>query len=122
MRFHFSIHGKFPKSVFDYIPQIEPSKRNETEIIDLLSIYLKSENLDYKIFGRGVTWVDCGTVDDLKLADNYVNNYQKINNTLICSPEEIALNLKLISENEFLNNINNFKNSDYYQNLKNTIE
>ena len=45
----------------------------------------------------------CGTVDDLKLADNYVNNYQKINNTLICSPEEIALNLKLISESEFLN-------------------
>ena len=52
------------------------------------------------------------------MADNYVNNYQKINNTLICSPEEIALNLKLISESEFLNNINNFKNSDYYQNLK----
>ena len=113
---------KFPKSVFDYIPQIKPSKRNETEIIDLLSIYLKSDNLDYKIFGRGVTWVDCGTVDDLKLADNYVNNYQKINNTLICSPEEIALNLKLISENQFLENINKFKNSDYYQNLKNTIE
>tara|TARA_Y100000590_G_scaffold136560_1_gene156310 strand:+ start:4159 stop:5016 length:858 start_codon:yes stop_codon:yes gene_type:complete len=113
---------KFPNSVFDYIPQIKPSKRNETEIIDLLSIYLKSDNLDYKIFGRGVTWVDCGTVDDLKLADNYVNNYQKINNTLICSPEEIAFNLKLISESDFLKNINNFKNSDYYQNLKNTIE
>ena len=113
---------KFPNSVFDYIPQIQPSARNETEIIDLLSLYLKSDNLDFKIFGRGVTWVDCGTVDDLKLADNYVNNYQKINNTLICSPEEIALNLKLISESEFLKNINKFKNSDYYQNLKNTIE
>ena len=113
---------KFPNSVFDYIPQIQPSGRNETEIIDLLSLYLKSDNLDFKVFGRGVTWVDCGTVDDLKLADNYVNNYQKINNTLICSPEEIALNLKLISESEFLKNINKFKNSDYYQNLKNTIE
>lgn len=113
---------KFPNSVFDYIPQIQPSARNETEIIDLLSLYLKSDNLDFKVFGRGVTWVDCGTVDDLKLADNYVNNYQKINNTLICSPEEIALNLKLISDSEFLKNINKFKNSDYYQNLKNTIE
>ena len=113
---------KFPNSVFDYIPQIKPSARNETEIVDLLSIYLKSDNLDYKIFGRGVTWVDCGTVDDLKLADNYVNNYQKINNTLICSPEEIALNLKLISKSEFLKNINKFKNSDYFKNLKNTIE
>ena len=113
---------KFPNSVFDFIKQIKPSSRNETEVIDLLSLYLKSDNLDYKIFGRGVTWVDCGTVDDLKLADNYVNNYQKINNTLICSPEEIAFNLKLISESNLLKNMNKFKNSEYFKKLKNTIE
>ena len=80
---------KFPNSIFDKIPNLKTSKRGETEVIDLINIYLSENQLDYKIFGRGVTWVDCGTVDDLKLADNFVYNYQKINNTLICSPEEI---------------------------------
>ncbi len=113
---------KFPNSVFELIPTIHPSERNETEIIDLINKFLVHKNLDYKIFGRGVTWVDCGTVDDLKLADSFVHNYQKINNTLICSPEEISYNLKLIEGEKILSDIKDNKNSDYYLNLKKVIE
>ncbi len=112
---------RFPNSVFELIPTIKPSERNETEIIDLIDIYLSNKNLNYKIFGRGVTWVDCGTVDDLKLADSFVHNYQKINNTLICSPEEISYNLKLITRDKILSDIKDNKNSDYYLNLKKVI-
>ena len=113
---------KFPNSIFDKIPNLKTSKRGETEVIDLINIYLSENQLDYKIFGRGVTWVDCGTVDDLKLADNFVYNYQKINNTLICSPEEISYNLKLISKELILKNISKKLNSDYYINLRKAIE
>ena len=113
---------KFPNSIFDKIPNLKPSKRGETEVIDLIKLYLSEDKLDYKIFGRGVTWVDCGTVDDLKLADNFVYNYQKINSTLICSPEEISYNLNLINKEIILENISKKINSDYYFNLKKAIE
>jgi len=113
---------KFPNSIFDLIPTIQPSERNETEIIDIVNMFLLSKKLDFKIFGRGVTWIDCGTVEDLKLANDFVHNYQKINNTLICSPEEIAYNLNLISREEVLSNRKYISNSDYYLNLKNTID
>ena len=88
---------KFPNNVFDYISSLKPSHRNETEIVDLLEVYKNNDNLDYKILGRGVTWIDCGTNEDLIRAGNLIHNYQIINNTLICSPEEIALNLNLIN-------------------------
>ena len=113
---------KFPNTVFELIPTIKPSERNETEIIDILNMFLLSKNLDFQIFGRGVTWIDCGTVEDLKLANDFVHNYQKINNTLICSPEEISCNLNLISKESVLSNTKYISNSDYYINLKNAID
>ena len=112
---------RFPNSIFDLIPEVVPSDRNETEIIDVISKFLSQKTLDFKIFGRGVTWVDCGTVEDLKLANDFVYNYQKINNTLICSPEEIALNLNLISKEEYEQNISPTVNNDYYSKLKTVI-
>ena len=48
-------------------------------------------------------------------------DYQKINNTLICSPEEISYNLKLITRDKILSDIKDNKNSDYYLNLKKVI-
>ena len=113
---------KLPNAIFDLIPTIKPSKRKETEIIDILNLFLLSKNLDFQIFGRGVTWVDCGTVEDLKLANDFVHNYQKINNTLICSPEEIAYNLNLISKEKVLSNFKHTSNSDYYLNLTNVLD
>ena len=38
--------------------------------ISLCIQILLSKNLDFQIFGRGITWVDCGTVEDLKLAND----------------------------------------------------
>lgn len=112
---------KFPNNVFDYISSLKPSHRNETEIVDLLEIYKNNNNLDYKILGRGVTWIDCGTNEDLIRAGNLIHNYQIINNTLICSPEEIALNLKLINLKIFQDSIKFYKNSDYGKKLEQII-
>lgn len=109
---------KFPNNVFDYITSLKPSERNETEIIDLLNLFKKSGNLDYQILGRGVTWIDCGTNEDLIRAGNLIHNYQIINNTLICSPEEIALNLNLINLSRFKQSIKFYKNSDYGKKLE----
>ena len=50
-----------------------------------------------------------------------LNRYQKINNTLICSPEEIAYNLNLISKDKVLSNFKT-SNSDYYLNLTNVLD
>ncbi len=112
---------KFPNSIYKEIPSLKASKRNETEIVDLLNLYLEREELSHQIFGRGVTWIDCGTNIDLNRAENFVFNYQTINNTLICSPEEIALNLSLVTKEEYLDSIRFYENSDYSENLKRVL-
>ena len=109
---------KFQNSVFENISSLKPSERNETEIIDLIEIYRNNNKLDYQILGRGVTWIDCGTNEDLIRAGNLIHNYQTINNTMICSPEEIALNLKLIDLKKFKVSIDVYKNSDYGKKLE----
>ena len=43
---------------------LKPSKRKETEIVDLIKIYLKRNNLGFKILNN-IEWSDVGTIDDL---------------------------------------------------------
>ena len=57
----------YDKHVCEYTKELKPSSRNELEITDLNYIYLKNNQLDVKILGRGYTWFDVGTHEDLKL-------------------------------------------------------
>lgn len=113
---------KFNHNFFEYFQKIKKSERGETEIVDILRQYLLNDELEYSLFGRGVSWVDAGTNDDLLKVSNFVRNFQEINSTLICSPEEISFNLKYISKEDVLKNLNKyFKNSEYSEILTKLI-
>lgn len=69
-----------------------PSKRNETEISDLNNLYLKNKKLNCEFFGRGYTWLDTGSPDNLHEASRFVQSVQKRQGFIIACLEEIALN------------------------------
>lgn len=71
---------------------LQPSKRNETEIIDLLKIYLNKDLLSFKELPRGTCWFDMGTVDDILRASQFVSVIQNRQDVLIADLEEIAKN------------------------------
>jgi glucose-1-phosphate thymidylyltransferase len=113
---------KFNYKFFEYFQKIKISQRGETEIVDILKQYLLNEELEYSLFGRGVSWIDAGTNDDLLKVSNFVQNFQEINSTLICSPEEISFNLKYITKEDVLKNLNKYvKNSEYTEILTKLI-
>lgn len=67
----------FDKKVCEYAKKLKKSKRGELEITSLLNIYLKKKKLKFEILGRGYTWFDLGTFDNLLNAQNFVKIIQE---------------------------------------------
>lgn len=82
----------YDKNVVKYAKSLSPSPRGELEITDLNRLYLKKNELDVVVFGRGFTWLDTGTHDSLLEAANFVQIMQKRQGLMISCVEEIACN------------------------------
>jgi glucose-1-phosphate thymidylyltransferase len=70
---------------------LKPSKRGETEILDLARCYLDEGRLRAEKFGRGTAWLDTGTADSLLDAASFVHAIQSRQGLMIACLEEIAL-------------------------------
>jgi glucose-1-phosphate thymidylyltransferase len=55
----------FPKDVVEKIKKVKRSLRGELEITSLNRIYLKEKRINYSILGRGITWFDMGTYENM---------------------------------------------------------
>ena len=55
----------YPKDVIRKVKELKRSKRGELEITSLNKIYLKEKRLNYSILGRGITWFDMGTYENM---------------------------------------------------------
>jgi len=102
----------FDKNVVKHTRKLKKSKRNELEIVDLINEYIKVDNADYLEIGRGISWLDMGTFDDLNHCSNFVMTIENRQNYLIGSPEEIAFRNNWISKNQ-LNKISKKYNNSY---------
>ena len=51
----------FTNDVIKLSQKLKPSRRGETEIVDLINDYLKQDRLKHVNFGRGFAWFDTGT-------------------------------------------------------------
>ena len=109
---------KFNKEFISAYENIAPSKRNEYEIIDIFKILNDSDSLSYFEIGRGTTWYDVGTYDDLISCSNFVKEVQDRQKLSVCSPHEISFNKNLISKETFKEFIKINKETDYIKNLE----
>jgi len=112
---HFVIPGLyfFPNNVIEIVKEIIPSDRGELEITDLLKEYLKLSSLRCQTLGRGTAWFDTGTVQSLNDASNFLRVLDEQQGIKICVPEEIALLMGYISENDLRESISGYPRNSY---------
>jgi len=112
----------FDNKVVEYSKKLKPSKRNETEIVDILNIYLKNKSLRYQEIGRGSIWSDVGKVEEMHNISNYVSSIEKIQNLKIACLEEISYRKKWISKKQIIKNIELYGKNHYSEYLLNLIK
>lgn len=103
----------FDKNIFSICQKVEPSKRGELEITSILDIYLNNNNLNVKVFGRGITWLDTGTIDDLHEASSFIRTLEHRQGLKIACIEEVAWRNGWIDTNELLDLAELFKDISY---------
>jgi glucose-1-phosphate thymidylyltransferase len=107
----------YDNSVVDKAKNLEPSDRGELEITDLNKLYMKDNNLNVELLGRGLAWLDTGTHDGLLNAANFVEAIQKRQGLYIACVEEIAYRNGWIDDGELLNLADDLIKTDYGQYL-----
>ena len=90
----------FDNKVAEFAKQLEPSKRGELEMTDLLRLYMNINELSAEVLERGVVWLDTGTIESLSSASEFVRVVQERQGIKISSPEEVAWRLGFISDTE----------------------
>ena len=108
----------FDKNVSEYAKKLNPSKRGELEITDLIKKYQNLDKLKFIELGRGFTWIDVGNFNSIMTASNHISNIEKIQDYKIGCPEEIAFRNKWIDKRQLLKLSKNMKNSTYGEYLK----
>lgn len=103
----------FDKNVSQLSSKLKKSKRGELEIIDLLKLYLKKNQLTISDLGRGSAWLDTGTSKDILKAGNYVEILEERQNQKIACLEEIAFKKKWIDKNLLKSRAKYYGESEY---------
>lgn len=112
----------YDSDVFNFIEELKPSNRKELEITDLNNLYLKQKKVEIINIGRGITWYDAGTINDLFSVSSFIQSIEVQQKTLIGSIEEIALRKNFISEKRFLKRTKIFSGSEYGKKLLEIID
>jgi glucose-1-phosphate thymidylyltransferase len=79
---------------------LKPSARGELEITDLNRVYLERGQLNARVFGRGIAWLDAGTHESLLQAGSFIQTIQERQGLMISCPEEIAYRMGYISKEQ----------------------
>ena len=111
----------FDNNVVRYAKSLKPSKRGETEIIDLLNVYKRNNQIKADFIGRGGVWLDTGSIQDFYSTSNFVSTIENRQGFKIACLEEIAFTNKWIKKKEILNSIKFYGDCNYSRYLKKII-
>lgn len=112
----------YPAGVSALAAQLTPSARGELEITDLNLCYLRSQQLDVQLLGRGFAWLDTGTMDSLMDAADFVRTIEQRQGVKIGAPEEIAYHSGWITREALLQSAQAYGRSPYGEHLRAVAE
>jgi glucose-1-phosphate thymidylyltransferase len=108
----------YDQQVCDIAKSIKPSARGELEITTVNEAYLKINQLQVEIMGRGFAWLDTGTHDSLLDAAGFIATLQKRQGLMVACPEEIAYRQGWITSEHVLKLAAPLKKNAYGQYLE----
>ena len=103
----------YDHTVVDRVRAQQPSKRGELEITDLNNSYLKDGQLQVRLLGRGIAWLDTGTPASMLEAGNYIATVERQQSLKVACLEEVAFNKGFIDESQLEALISAHRNPDY---------
>ena len=112
----------YDNTVCERAKTLKPSLRGELEITDLNNLYLNDQQLEVKLLGRGMVWLDTGTYESLHEASSYIKTIENRQGLKIGCPEEVAFRMGWITKKEVLKQAENYLTSPYGEYLIKVIE
>jgi glucose-1-phosphate thymidylyltransferase len=112
----------YDNRVVEFAKNLKPSPRGELEITDLNNIYLRNNELNVEVFGRGFAWLDTGTHDSLMQAAQYIETIEKNQDLKVACLEEIAYKMGYIDREKLVCLAKALGKSEYGQYLLNILQ
>ena len=91
----------FDNSVVSKAKKVTPGPRGETEIVEILKMYMAEGDLHAEIISRGVAWLDTGTPKSFMEASSYIAAIEERQGLKVACLEEIALRMGFINKEKF---------------------
>lgn len=107
----------YDNSVIEVAKNLKPSPRGEYEITDVNQYYLKNNQLNVLVLGRGVAWLDTGTHQSMMQASNFIETIEERQGFKIGCIEEIAYEKGFINAEELEREAQKYIKSGYGQYL-----
>lgn len=103
----------YDNKVIEIAKNVKPSERGELEITSINNHYLKNNDLNVVLLGRGMAWLDTGTPEGMLKAAEFVEAVQSRQGFYIACLEEIAWRRGFISKDQLEEIGNKYKKTSY---------
>ena len=111
----------FDNTVSARAKSVTKSARGELEITSVIDSYLQDGKLAFRGLEENTAWMDCGTVDSLNEAANYIKSVEQERKFKIGCIEEIAYRQGWIDKTQFSALAKTHGNNEYANYLKSAL-
>jgi len=108
----------YDNRVIEFAKRVKPSKRGEREITAINQIYLELGQLKVGVMKRGMVWLDAGTINSIKAANEFVRVIEKRTGRKIACIEEVAYLHGFIDKKQLLKLAEKFGKNMYGKYIK----